>query len=84
MVNDSLANGASYRQAQWTESIAAGSISFLEGIKDKLGILTKGRRIIENDSELQLREETGIYNTVFDGKKENIEPLNAYFGDVIH
>jgi hypothetical protein len=60
-----------------------GSKSFLEGIKDKLGTLAKGRRITENDGELHLREETGTYNTVFDGKKEDIDPLNAYFRDVI-
>jgi putative transposase len=83
LVNDSLTNGGNCRQAQWTESIAVGSKDFLEGINDKLGILAKGRRIIENDGELQLREERGTYNIVFDGKKEDIAPLNAYFLDVI-
>lgn len=83
LVNDSLINGGNYRQAQWTESIAVGSKNFLGGIKDKLGILAKGRKIIENDGELQLREERGTYNVVFDGKKEDIAPSNAYFWDII-
>jgi hypothetical protein len=38
---------------------------------------------MENDGVLQLREEIGAYNTVFNDTKEDIEPLNAYFGDVI-
>jgi len=83
LVNDSLINGNNFRQAQWTESIAVGSESFLGGIKVKLGFLAKGRRILGKDGELQLREETGTYNNVFDGKKEDIGPLNAYFWEVI-
>ena len=82
LVNDSLVNGNNYRQAQWTESIAVGSKSFLEGIKDKLGVLAKGRRILENDGALQLGEEKGTYNAVFDAKKDDIGPLNAYFWGV--
>lgn len=84
LVNDSLINGNNFRQAQWTESIAVGSSNFLVGIKNKLGVLAKGRRILEKDGELQLREETGTYNNVFDGKKEDIGPLNAYFLEVIY
>ncbi len=82
LVDDSLVNGNNYRQAQWTESIAVGSKSFLEGIKDKLGVLAKGRRILENDGALQLGEEKGTYNAVFDAKKDDIGPLNAYFWGV--
>jgi hypothetical protein len=59
-----------------------GSKSSLEGIKDKLVILAKGRRILENGGGLQLREEMRTYNVVFDAKKENIGPLTGYFGDI--
>jgi hypothetical protein len=44
-----------------------------------LGVLAKGRRILENDGELHLREEMGTYNNVFDGKNDDIGPLNTYF-----
>lgn len=83
LVNDSLVNGNNFRQAQWTESIAVGSKSFLERIKGELGIQAKGRKILEKDGELQLREDMGFYPTVFDGKKEDIGPLNAYSWDVL-
>lgn len=83
LVNESLANGENTRQAQWTESIAVGSKSFLEGIKDKLGILAKGRSILERTGGFQLREKAGTYSAVFDGTKENIGPENGYHWDAI-
>jgi hypothetical protein len=48
-----------------------------------LGILTRGRSILERTGELQLRERTGTYNALFDGKKEDIGPENGYYWDVI-
>ena len=48
-------------------------------VKDKLGILAKGRRVLENDGALQLREEQGTWNAFFAAKKDDIGPLNAYF-----
>ena len=65
LVYDSLVNGNNSRQPQWTESIAVGSKGLLGGIKDKLGILAKGRRILEKDGALQLRENPGTYIFVF-------------------
>jgi putative transposase len=58
-VSESLANGDNFRQTQWTQSIAVGSKSFIETIKEKLGILAKGRKILENGGEFQLREDMG-------------------------
>ncbi len=81
LVNDSLATCNNTRQAQWTESIAVGSEIFIEGIKDKLGTLAKGRKILGKDGELQLREKTASYNAVLDAKKEDIGPSNGYFWD---
>ncbi len=66
----------------WTISLAAGSKSFLEGIKDKLATLAKGRRILAKEGELHLREEMRTYNDVFDSEKEDTGPLNAYVGDI--
>jgi putative transposase len=47
LVNDSVGNGENYRQAKWTASVAVGSKSFLEGIKDKMGVLAKGRKFLK-------------------------------------
>lgn len=67
-----------WRWLQWTESIAVGSKSFIETIREKLGILSKGRKIIENDGGFHLREETGTYIANNEGKKANIDAENTY------
>ena len=84
LINESLVNGNNCRQAQWTESIAVGSNSFVEAIKNKLGVLAKERKIIETAGGFQLREEVGRYNVDFDSKKEDIGVRNTYFLDINH
>ena len=74
----------SHKIPQWTESIAVGSRSFIETIKEKLGILAKGRKIFEKDGGFQLREEMGTYIADSDSKKDDIGGQNAYFGDINH
>jgi len=82
LVSESLANGNNFRQTQWTESIAVGSKNFIETIKENLGILAKGRKIIENDGGFQLREEKGTYIVNSDSKKDDIGPQNVYSWDI--
>ena len=82
LVNESLANGNNFRQIQWTESIAVGSKDFIETIKDKLGILAKGRKILENDGGFHLKEDMGTYITNSDIKKDNIVSKNTYYWDI--
>jgi putative transposase len=82
LVNESLANGNNFRQIQWTESIAVGSKGFIETIKEKLGILAKGRKILENDGGFHLKENMGTYITNSDIKKSNIVSKNTYYWDI--
>ena len=44
------------RQAQWTESIATGSKSFVEEVKKSLGEKARGKSITGNNEQYQLRE----------------------------
>jgi putative transposase len=44
------------RESKWTQSIAVGDKSFLEQIKDRLGIRAKGRKIHGSEDEYHLRE----------------------------
>ncbi len=83
LVNESLANGKNSRQDQWTESIAVGSKVFIETIKEKFGILAKGRKIHEKDGGFHLREETGLYIANSDSDNDNTESINTYYWDVI-
>jgi hypothetical protein len=41
------------RESKWSQSIAVGSKSFVEGIKEKLGILAKGRKVGESGADKQ-------------------------------
>ncbi|OKY76637.1 MAG: hypothetical protein BM485_00700, partial [Desulfobulbaceae bacterium DB1] len=84
LIDEALTHAGTFRQrqSQWTESIAVGSRSFTEMIKEKLGILAKGRKILENETGFQLRESMGTYIANFDGKKDDIGAQNAYYWDL--
>lgn len=82
LVNETLANGNNFRQTQWTESIAVGSKGFIETIKEKLGKLAKGRKILENDGGFHLKENMGTYNTNSDIKKVNTVLKNTSYWDI--
>jgi len=64
--------------------IAVGSNNFVEAIRDKLGVLAKGRKVIETTDGFQLREEISRYNVDFNSKKEDIGGRNTYFLDINH
>ncbi len=83
LVNESLVNGKNFRQNQWTESISRKS--FIETSKEKLGILAKGRKIIENDGGFHLGEEMETYITNSDtkNKKDNTGAQNTYYWNTI-
>ena len=78
LVTELLSNVIS-RQAWWSESIAVGSESFVEAIKQQLGFRAKGRKIEEANEDFQLREEIKTYVTDSDWKNCDIERQNTYF-----
>lgn len=41
---------------RWTQSIAVGDKSFLDQIKDRLGMRAKGRKVHGSEDEYHLRE----------------------------
>ncbi|UCD31372.1 MAG: transposase [Desulfobacterales bacterium] len=55
-VQSALNSKDTSRQAQWTESIATGSKSFVEKVKNKLGFKAKGRSVTGDNQQFQLRE----------------------------
>jgi putative transposase len=78
-VEEYLGDGVKRRQEEWTGSIAVGSRPFVEKVKGVLGSRVRGRDIIEGSGGYQVREELGIYNALFGGKKGDIGPENTYF-----
>lgn len=82
LVSESLANDNNSRQTKWTESIAVGNKGFIETIKEQLGILASGRKVLETNDGFQLREEVGTYIANSDIKNDDIAPQNTYFWSI--
>ncbi len=77
-VEDLLAFRQAERESQWTESIAVGSNNFVNKMLSQLGPRVKGRSIIEIGRAFQIREESGIYNALFNKKNDDIAPEKAH------
>jgi putative transposase len=75
-------NGEKTREEEWTRSIAVGSKSFVEKVKDLLGVRAKGRDVTEGIKGDQLREEAAPYNALLGVKKDDIVPKNDYFWNI--
>ena len=64
---------------KWTESIAVGDKSFVEQIKERLGIRSKGRKILEEEDDYQLCErQTGYYDWA------QFNSSNSFYWDLDH
>lgn len=61
-----------------TQSIAVGSEEFVEKTKEKLGISTKGRRVLEIGKAFQLREPEVPYHSDFVIENDDIGAENSY------
>ena len=66
------------RESKWTQSIAVGSKSFVNNIKEKLGIRSKGRKVGESGGLYYLREAQASYNSNFTPKNSNLRAKNTY------
>jgi putative transposase len=84
-VQEAIAEGRMQRENCWTESIAVGSMEFVEETKIKLGICAKGRRINEKPDGLCVLREDGVpYNADFAPKSEALSAENGFFWDNYH
>jgi len=73
------------RESKWSQSIAVGSKSFVEGIKEKLGIRAKGRKVGGSGGLYHLREvrEAQVpYNSDFTPENSDLRTKNTYFWNV--
>lgn len=78
MVDESLGDGATIRNSQWTESIAVGSKSFVETIKKNMAARAQGREIENCNGTFHLREKPETYITHFEAGKYDIGPQNTF------
>ena len=70
-IEEALKKSKVVRESKWTQSIAVGDKSFLDQIKDRLGIRAKGRKIHGSEDEYQLREGQTDYGVWPDLDNEN-------------
>jgi putative transposase len=70
------------RERKWTQSIAVGSKNFVEGIKEKLGIRAKGRKIEGSRDLYYLREAQAAYNSNFTPENSVLRAKNTYLWNV--
>ena len=69
--DETLKKSKVVRESKWTQSIAVGDKSFLDQIKDRLGIRARGRKIHGSEDEYQLREGQTVYGAWQDLADEN-------------
>ena len=55
-----------FREANWPESVAVGTKSFVEKIKERLGIKALGRQVVNTANVYELKEPVGSYRSIFD------------------
>ena len=71
-VNSSLQANNRVKEDRWTQSVAVGSKTFVEKVKESLGFRARGRKIIHTDEICELRETPVAY-----GKTDGLFSGNA-------
>lgn len=78
-VESALVDNIMQRQERWTRSIANGSRSYVEAVKNQMGGFAIGRQIFQNAECFELRESESSYNALFDVEKHDIEGENLWY-----
>jgi len=78
-IDEALRVQNSIRKARWTESVAVGSKSFVEIIKEKLGYLARSRKSRKTESAWELRKPSFSYGIDFHAENGGLKENNRYF-----
>jgi putative transposase len=65
------------REEEWTQSIAVGSMPFVERVRDLLGFRAKGRKVTSGTQGCQLRDPSACYGDLFEIKNDDMEAKNS-------
>ena len=69
------------RDDRWSESIAVGSLAFVETVKNELCVKASHRDVIAADGSYALREPSEDYGGKFTGKIDALRAQNTFFWD---
>ena len=76
-------NGVVMRDDRWSESIAVGSLAFVESLKNQLGVKGSHRHEIEADGTYALREPAEAYGLSFAAENDALSSQNTFFWNEI-
>jgi hypothetical protein len=76
-VEQTLEGGQTLRDDRWSESIAVGSLPFVETVKNDLGIKAMHREALETDGTYALREPAEAYARKLTGRNEALSSENT-------
>ena len=77
-VEEALGRDGNVRDGKWSESIAVGTKSFVERIKEKLGFKAVGRQAVPAGDAFELKETVVAYKGSSMGKMGPLSPDNTY------
>ena len=75
-IDSAIQTGAGDTEGKWTQSIAVGSKTFIEKIKEALGFRARGRKIISTDDTFELRDGQASY-----GAANKLDSGNTFLWD---
>jgi putative transposase len=78
-VKQGLLEGRAVRNGRWSESIAIGTLAFVESVKGELGSKALHRSVDQIDGAYTLREQGAAYDADFGRKSEPLNPENTVF-----
>jgi putative transposase len=82
-VEQGLEDGLGFRDDRWSESIAIGTRSFVEKLKNELGCKAAQRDVIEGDGSYVLREPAEAYALSLAAESEVLRAENTFFWNEI-
>jgi putative transposase len=78
-VEEALKSEENTRERRWSESIAVGSLSFIEQVKIDLGTMGLGRKITSSETCHELKETPASYRNHFGCDKAHLTRCSSFF-----
>jgi hypothetical protein len=78
-----LCRSGGFPKRTLAESIAVGSLRFVESVKNQLGVKAAHRDVVESDGSYVLREPADAYALKFAGANGALRSQNTFFGNEI-
>ena len=82
-INESLGDHGKERERKWTETIAVGCRSFVERVKEKLGVRAVGRNVQNGQGSLVLREPESLYGSGYKNNSVNSEQYCLQYDNML-